>query len=111
MPSAKNMAELASMIKESLISSRAAKDILSEMTRVGDSPMKIAIDKNMLQKSDEGAIKEMAEKIISENSEVAESYRSGKENAIMSLVGKVIKESKGSANPQIVIKILKSLLK
>jgi aspartyl-tRNA(Asn)/glutamyl-tRNA(Gln) amidotransferase subunit B len=34
-------------------------------------------------------------------------YKAGKENAIMSLVGKVIKESKGSANPQMVIKIIK----
>ena len=37
--------------------------------------------------------------------------KGGKENAIMSLVGKVIKESSGSANPQMVIKILKDLLK
>ncbi|MFA6520462.1 MAG: Asp-tRNA(Asn)/Glu-tRNA(Gln) amidotransferase subunit GatB [Candidatus Paceibacterota bacterium] len=111
MPSAKNMAELASMISESLISSRAAKDILATIVNNNESPMKIAIDKNLLQSSDEGAIKTIVEKIISENPEVVASYKAGKENAIMSLVGKVIKESKGSANPQKVIEILKSLLK
>jgi Asp-tRNA(Asn)/Glu-tRNA(Gln) amidotransferase B subunit len=37
-------------------------------------------------------------------------YKAGKENAIMSLVGKIIKESNGSANPQIVIKLLKEML-
>jgi hypothetical protein len=37
-------------------------------------------------------------------------YKAGKENAIMSLVGKVIKESNGSANPQMVIKLLKELI-
>ena len=50
------------------------------------------------------------EKAIAENPEVVAVYKSGKENAIMSLVGKIIKESNGSANPQIVIKILKDLL-
>ncbi|MEK7105029.1 MAG: Asp-tRNA(Asn)/Glu-tRNA(Gln) amidotransferase GatCAB subunit B, partial [Patescibacteria group bacterium] len=75
------------------------------------SPLKIATEKGLLQKNDEGEIKNLIEKIILENSEVVAIYKAGKENAIMSLVGKVIKESKGSANPQIVIKILKDLLK
>jgi aspartyl-tRNA(Asn)/glutamyl-tRNA(Gln) amidotransferase subunit B len=51
------------------------------------------------------------QKTIDENPEVVASYKGGKENAIMSLVGKIIKESNGSANPQIVIKLLKDLLK
>jgi aspartyl-tRNA(Asn)/glutamyl-tRNA(Gln) amidotransferase subunit B len=42
---------------------------------------------------------------------VVATYKSGKENAIMSLVGKVIKDSNGSANPQIVIKLIKEMLK
>ncbi len=110
-PSAKNMAELSSMIAESLISSRAAKDILVAIANHDESPMKIAIDKNLLQSSDEGAIKSIAEKVVSENPDVVASYKGGKENAIMSLVGKVIKESSGSANPKVVIEILKGLLK
>jgi aspartyl-tRNA(Asn)/glutamyl-tRNA(Gln) amidotransferase subunit B len=110
-PSAKNMAELASMIAESMISSRTAKDILVTIVNNDESPMKIALDKNLLQSSDEGAIKSIIEKVISENAEVVASYKAGKENAIMSLVGKVIKESGGSANPQMVIEMLKNLLK
>jgi aspartyl-tRNA(Asn)/glutamyl-tRNA(Gln) amidotransferase subunit B len=73
--------------------------------------MKIALEKDLLQKSDEGALKSTVEKIVSENPEVVATYKGGKENAIMSLVGKVIKESGGSANPQIVIKLLKEMLK
>ncbi len=111
MPSAKNMAELSSMIMEALISSRVAKDILVKIVKSDESPMKIAIEKDLLQKNDEGALKEIVQKIISENPEVVASYKSGKENAIMSLVGKVIKASSGSANPQVVIKLLKEILK
>ena len=102
--------ELINMIFDNKISSRVAKDLLAIMVDTGGSPMKIATEKNLLQKNDEGAIKEIAQKVISENPEVVATYKSGKENAIMSLVGKVIKESQGSANPQMVIKILKELL-
>ncbi len=111
LPSPENFAELIKLVSENKISSRAAKDILAMIVINDESPLKIATEKNMLQSSDEGAIKEIVAKIISENPEVVASYKAGKENAIMSLVGKVIKESKGSANPQMVIELLKSLLK
>jgi aspartyl-tRNA(Asn)/glutamyl-tRNA(Gln) amidotransferase subunit B len=109
-PSAENFAELINMLSENKISSRVAKDILAMIAVKNESPIKIATENNLLQKNDEGAIKTIVEKIISENPEVVATYKAGKENAIMSLVGKIIKESKGSANPQIVIKILKDLL-
>lgn len=111
MPSAGSMAGLISMIVENLISSRSAKDILDMIIVKDESPMKIATEKGLIQSSDENTIKTIVKKIISENTEVVASYKAGKENAIMSLVGKVIKESKGSANPQIVIEMLKNLLK
>ena len=111
MPTAGNFAELINLLAENKISSRGAKDILAMIVMNDESPLKIATEKNLLQKNDEGAIKEIVEKIIAENPEVVAIYKAGKENAIMSLVGKAIKESQGSANPQIVIKLLKDLLK
>jgi len=109
-PSAQNFAELINILSENKISSRVAKDILAMIAVKDESPLEIAMEKSLLQKNDEGVIKTIVEKIISENPEVVATYKAGKENAIMSLVGKVIKESNGSANPQIVIKILKELL-
>jgi len=73
--------------------------------------LKIATEKGLLQKNDENILKEIAQKIINANPKVVVDFKDGKENAIMSLVGKIIKESKGSANPQVVTKILKDLLK
>lgn len=110
LPSSKNFAELISLIGENKISSRVAKDILAMIVVEDSSPLKIAEDKNLIQKNDEGEIKGIVEKVIAENPEVVATYKSGKENAIMSLVGKVIKESAGSANPQMVIKLLKELI-
>jgi len=111
MPSAKNMAELSSMITEGLISSRVAKDILMKIVINDESPMKIALDKDLLQKNDEGPLKEIAQKIIDANPKVVADYKGGKENAIMSLVGQIMKETKGSANPQVAKQVLTELLK
>ncbi|MFA6585647.1 MAG: Asp-tRNA(Asn)/Glu-tRNA(Gln) amidotransferase subunit GatB [Candidatus Paceibacterota bacterium] len=111
LPSLENFTELINLIGDNKISSRGAKDILAMIVIKDESPLKIATEKGLLQKNDEGEIKTIIEKIISENPDVVAVYKSGKENAIMSLVGKVIKESKGSANPQIVIKLLKEMLK
>ncbi len=110
MPASAHMAELAGMITDGSLGSRGAKDILAMIVVNDDSPVKIAKEKNLLQSNDEGALKSIVAKIIDENPEVVATYKAGKENAIMSLVGKVIKESKGSANPQIVIKLLKEML-
>ncbi|MFZ2205465.1 MAG: Asp-tRNA(Asn)/Glu-tRNA(Gln) amidotransferase subunit GatB [Minisyncoccia bacterium] len=110
LPQAENFAELINLFIENKISSRVAKDILAVIVLNDESPLKIATEKDLLQKNDTGAIKTIAEKVVSENPEVVATYKGGKENAIMSLVGKIIKESNGSANPKIVIEILKELL-
>lgn len=110
LPSEGNFAELIEMVADNKISSRGAKDILAMIVVNDESPEKIAQEKNLLQSNDEGALKEIAQKIINENAEVVETYKSGKENAIMSLVGKVIKESNGTANPQMVVKLLKEMV-
>ncbi|MFA6000041.1 MAG: Asp-tRNA(Asn)/Glu-tRNA(Gln) amidotransferase subunit GatB [Candidatus Paceibacterota bacterium] len=111
MPSAKNMAELASMILEGMISSRSAKDILAMIVMKDEAPMKIALSKDLLQKSDAGALKEIAQRIIDANAKVVADYKGGKEQALMSLVGQMMKETKGSANPQIAKQTLIDLLK
>ena len=110
MPSAKNMAELASMILEGMISSRSAKDILAMIVVKDEAPMKIALEKDLLQKNDTGALQEIAQKIIDANVKVVADYKGGKEQALMSLVGQMMKETKGSANPQIAKQTLIDLL-
>ncbi|MBP7831480.1 MAG: Asp-tRNA(Asn)/Glu-tRNA(Gln) amidotransferase subunit GatB [Candidatus Pacebacteria bacterium] len=102
--------KLIGMLHEGKLSSRAAKDILPVMINEGKDPEVIADEGGLLQKNDEGALKEIAAKVIAENPAVVEIYKGGKENALMSLVGIIMKETKGSANPQLVQKILKELL-
>lgn len=105
--------EVINMFSLNEISSRAAKDILTIIPkRVLDktSVKEYAKEHGLIQNHDEGALKEIIQKVIDANPVVVETYKGGKENAIMSLVGQVMKESKGSANPGLVQKILKELL-
>ncbi|MES2023741.1 MAG: Asp-tRNA(Asn)/Glu-tRNA(Gln) amidotransferase subunit GatB [Patescibacteria group bacterium] len=110
LPSAENFAELINLVSENKISSRAAKDILAMIVINDESPLKIATEKDLLQKNDEGALKEIAQKIIDANVKVVADYKGGKEVALMSLVGQMMKETKGSANPQVAKQILINLL-
>ncbi len=111
LPSVKNFSELVNLFSENKISSRAAKDILAMIVIKDESPLKITTKKNLLQSNDTGALKQIAQKIINANPKVVADYKGGKEVALMSLVGQIMKETKGSANPittkQILIDILK----
>lgn len=110
LPEINNFVELIEMISQNQISSRSAKDILAMIVIEDNSPMEIAKAKDLLQKNDEGELKQIVQKTIEANPKIVETYKSGKENAIMSLVGQVMKETKGSANPGLVQKLLKELI-
>ena len=111
LPQVENFIELIEMVSTDKISSRVAKDILAMIAIEDDSPMKIAESKDLLQKNDEGALREIIGKVIESNPTIIETYKSGKENALMSLVGQVMKATSGSANPTLVQKLLKELIK
>ncbi len=110
LPNILNFAELINMVADNMISSRATKDILAMIVLNDESPEKIAQERGLIQNHDEGALKEIVQKVIDTNPAVVATYKGGKENAIMSLVGQIMKETKGSANPALVQKLLKELL-
>jgi aspartyl-tRNA(Asn)/glutamyl-tRNA(Gln) amidotransferase subunit B len=108
----KNFAKLIKMADGGDLSSRGVKDILRIMIEKGDGdPEEIAEKHNLVQKSDEGELKTTVLAIIENNKSVAEEYKSGKETALKFLVGQGMKETRGSANPQVLEKLLKSELK
>ncbi|PIP86321.1 Asp-tRNA(Asn)/Glu-tRNA(Gln) amidotransferase GatCAB subunit B [Candidatus Campbellbacteria bacterium CG11_big_fil_rev_8_21_14_0_20_44_21] len=102
--------DLMKMIGRGEIGSRAAKNILKKMYEEGGKPREIAEKEGLYQKSDEAELKTLAEKIIKENSSVAEDYRRGTDGALQFLIGLGMKETRGSANPQVLNKIFKDLL-
>ncbi|MCE9643636.1 Asp-tRNA(Asn)/Glu-tRNA(Gln) amidotransferase subunit GatB [Candidatus Parcubacteria bacterium] len=105
-----SFAGLISMISSGALSSRGGKDLLTLLYSEGGEPEALAKEKGLLQQSDEGALKKIAEEIIAANASVAADYKAGKESALMFLVGQGMKASKGSANPQTLREIFKTLL-
>jgi len=108
---AEDFAELIKMVHGGEVSSRGAKDILKILVEEGGNPREIAEKENLLQKSDEGELKTIVEKIIAENEKVAEDYKSGNEKALQFLIGQGMKETKGSANPGVLKKLFEENLK
>ena len=99
-------AKLITLIDKGTISGSIAKKVFEEMVETGKEPEKIVEEKGLLQISDEGAIKEVVDKIIAANPQSVEDYKNGKDRALGFLVGQCMKEMKGKGNPQILNKLI-----
>jgi len=106
-----NYAELVGFVADGKISSSAVQMVLDEMYKTGGDPSQIIEEKNLLQLNDEKHLEEIVDKIMKEHNKSAEDYKNGKENALQFLVGQVMKESKGKANPKVVMEIFKNKLR
>jgi len=104
-------AELIQMVGAGELSSRGAKDILKVLTEQGGAPRQIAEEKGLFQKSDEGELKQVVEKIIAENDAVVAEYKAGKEASLQFLIGQGMRATKGSANPGVLKKLFEESLK
>ena len=105
-----NLASLIILIDKGTISSKIAKQIFEEMFETGEKAEDIVNKKGLVQISDEGAIKEICQRIVDANPQSIADYKAGKDRAIGYLVGQIMKETKGKANPQIVNKILLEII-
>ncbi len=109
-PSPETFAKLIKMFKESKLSSRATKDILLLIAENDKDPEAIANEKGMMQSNDLEGLKLVVQTIITLNEKIVADYKAGKEAALQGLVGQVMKETKGSANPQVALKLIKDAL-
>ncbi len=105
-----NLAELISLIEKGTISNNIDKQIIIEMMQTGKAASKIVEEKGLSQISDEGAIKEIVQKVVDANPAQVEAYRNGKTNLLGFFVGQIMKETKGRANPKTVNELLRGIL-
>ncbi|MDA9092005.1 Asp-tRNA(Asn)/Glu-tRNA(Gln) amidotransferase subunit GatB [Pelagibacteraceae bacterium] len=108
---AKQMASLINSISSGLISGRAAKEVFEIMKKTGGDPVKIINEKGLKQKSDPKELETIIDKILADNKEKVDQYKSGKDKLFGFFVGQAMKISGGTANPQLVNNILKKKLK
>ena len=108
--SSNNLSKLINLIKDGTISGKIAKTIFEEMINGDQDPQKIVEEKGLKQESDPKALEELIDKVIMNNTDKVEEYKSGKDKLFGFFVGQAMKESKGKGNPQLINKILKDKL-
>lgn len=91
--------QLNAMVENSEMSSTGAKAVLAVLVEHGGDPLTIAKERDLLQVSDEGEIEKIVQQVIHDNPKAAEDIKNGEMKAIGFLVGQIMKESKGKANP------------
>lgn len=105
-----HMAEMIQLLNKGTISGKIAKTVFEEMFASGKKPEEIVKEKGLVQISDESAIVSIVEQVIAANPQSVADFKAGKDKAIGFLVGQVMKQSKGRANPEMVNKLLREKL-
>lgn len=113
LPSVTNLIELANMLSDNKLSSTAGKEVFANMLTCDESPLDIAQKHNLLQVTDESAIEQIVQQVISSPkcAKAVADFQSGQDKVIGFLVGQVMAASKGQADPSLAQKILRSELK
>lgn len=110
LPEAKAFADLIALFQEGKLSSRATKDILAILMKEGGDPLAIATERDLFQMSNESDLLPVIEKVVAANEKMVADYKGGKDAALQGLLGLVIKETRGKANPQVAGNILRTKL-
>jgi aspartyl-tRNA(Asn)/glutamyl-tRNA(Gln) amidotransferase subunit B len=98
--------ELVQLIDAGTISGKIAKDVFDEMFASSRDAAEIVEEKGLTQVSDTTELQEICRRVIAANTRAVEDYLGGKEKSFGALVGGVMKETKGLANPALVNQIL-----
>ncbi|SMC27888.1 aspartyl/glutamyl-tRNA(Asn/Gln) amidotransferase subunit B [Clostridium acidisoli DSM 12555] len=105
------LSELIKLINSGTISNAIGKKVIVTMFNTGKSPKTIVEEQGLIQNSDEGAILEVVNKILDDNPKSIEDFKNGKNRVLGFIVGLIMKETRGKANPQIVNKLVNEEIK
>lgn len=107
-----DLLELVEMTEKSELSSNAASEVFNDLMAGATDPRAIATAKNLLQVSDEGAIAAIVDEVLADpaSAQAVADIKAGNDKAIGYLVGQVMKQSKGQANPGLAQKLIRSKL-
>ena len=98
--------EIAQLLEAGDINSTVGKQVLEETFKSGISPKKIVEEKGLIQITDSDSLIPVLEVVLDNNPDAVNDYINGKDTAVRFLVGQVMKETKGKANPTLVSELL-----
>jgi aspartyl-tRNA(Asn)/glutamyl-tRNA(Gln) amidotransferase subunit B len=103
--------ELLGLVESGAISGKQAKEVFAALENTDKRPQQIIEERGMKVVSDTGELEAVCQRVLAAHPTQAESVRAGKKGVLGFLVGQVMKETKGSANPKLVNEILERLTK
>ncbi|MCC5889151.1 MAG: Asp-tRNA(Asn)/Glu-tRNA(Gln) amidotransferase subunit GatB [Alkalibacterium sp.] len=107
----KALAEMINLIADGTISSKIAKKVFRELITNGSDDVKALVEeKGWVQLSDPSKLLPIITETLDKNEQSIEDYKNGKDRAMGFLVGQVMKQTRGQANPGMVNKLLKEEL-
>ncbi len=98
------------MVENNTINRLAGKEVIAEMWAQGGKPEAIVEARGLKQISSADALGEIVAQVIVENPEPVEQFRAGKEQVIKFLIGQVMRQTKGKANPKMAEQLLRERL-
>ena len=101
-----DLAGLLKLIAKGTISGKIAKKVLPEMWKSGKAADVVVKEQGLVQITDTGALEDIVKSVIAANPQSVADYKAGKKKAIGFLVGQIMKETKGRANPGVVNQLL-----
>jgi aspartyl-tRNA(Asn)/glutamyl-tRNA(Gln) amidotransferase subunit B len=104
------LAELIALVESGTVTQQVGKEVFEQMAASGRPAPEIVAEQGLAQLSGTDELAAIVRKVISANERAVADYRAGKEAALNSLVGQVMKETRGRANPQAVREIMTSEL-
>lgn len=105
-----HISELVGLLDQKTISMNIAKDVFCEIIASGESPQAIVEKKGLTQIDNPAELLPIIEKVIAENPDNVEKYKSGRSNLLGFFVGQVMKATKGKANPKLLNDLVKEKL-
>jgi aspartyl-tRNA(Asn)/glutamyl-tRNA(Gln) amidotransferase subunit B len=104
------LVELIGLVDSGQLTGASAKEVFSEMVEKGSAPATVVKEKGLAKVSDAGAIETAAKAAIAANPKAVTDFKAGKEAALKSLIGGIMKQTKGQADPKVAEEVLRKLL-
>ena len=105
-----HLAALIDLADSGAVNNQVAKKVFEQIFEEDVDPEIYVEEHGLKTVSDTGALEAAARKVIEENADAAEQYRQGKGKILGFLIGQLMRETKGQANPSLAGEILKKLL-
>lgn len=106
-----NLSQMIQLIEDGTISSKIAKKVFQELIKKGGDAKELVEEKGWVQLSDPSKLLPIITEVLDNNEQSVEDFKNGKNKAIGFLVGNIMKQTRGQANPKVVNELLISELK